>query len=343
MADFAEKPKEGARTRSKKALSRIVISARRLALALLIKFIFKFVPFFEFANGGSISIVRTPLVLTALYCGPLWGVSIGLAYGVFDRLIDGARAYHWRSLILDYFVGFGVRGIAAIFRRAFYQKKTWSLVAGRSLAGFCRFVSSFFSGLLISWDNNPNGALDPALNKGGFIYSLGYNLGYRIPSVLICILLLLAISKPLFETQKLPIVLPLVPKDLKEASSEGKSVPLSLETTFTFISIVSLVLVIFSLVPPCGESLKGWNFWAGYFWLSGISLVVAFARLVYAVYQLIYGTKNDTEYVGYFKTKRTFKKFYWYRIIVSLVLIALSRVSIIGRYTFYSPLYSAGE
>ena len=334
----------GARTKSKKALSTIVVSARRLALALIIKCVFKFVTVLNFPNGGSISLIMAPLVLTSLYCGPIWGTRIGLAYGVCDRLIDGAVAYHWLSLILDYFLGFARMGVASIFRKQFFEKKTWSLVAGRTLAGFSRFICSFFSGLFISWDDVSTGALNPNLNKGGLIYSLGYNLGYMVPSILICTLLLVAISKPLFETRKLPIVLPLIPESAKHNNAEvGTSVRFSVETAFTFVRIICVALNVVALIPPCGESLKGWNFWTGYFWLSGISLIVVFARILYAFYQFVYGTHKDEFYCGYFKVKRTYKQFYRYRIAVSVIVLVRAIVAIVGRYTFYKPIYEPVE
>ena len=341
MSENRSRPTAGARTKSKKAVSTIVISARRLALAVIIKYVFKFVPVLNFPNGGSISLVRTPLVLNALYCGPVWGVAIGLAYGVFDRLIDGAVAYHWLSLILDYFIGFALMGVASVFRKAFFEKKTWSLVAARSLAGACRFISSFFSGLFISWDTVETGAINPNINVGGFIYSLGYNLGYRVPSILICALLLVAISKPLFETQKLPIVLPLVPNGVKENKEEKASVHLSLETRFTFILILCLALDVFSLIPPCGASIKGYNFWSGYFWLSAISLLIAVFLIMYSVYRLVYSTKKEEEFVGYFKIKMSYKSFYIYRLIGRTIVLALAVLAIVGRYTFYAPIYNA--
>lgn len=332
---------EGARTSSKKALSSIIISARRLALAVVIKCVFKYVTPLEFPNGGSISIVMAPLVLNALYCGPVYGFSIAFAYGVIDRLIDGAVAYHWLSLILDYFVGFGVLGVAFIFHRQFFEKKTWSLVAGRSLAGACRFVSSFFSGLLITWGDDGSSVLDPQRNAGGFIYSLGYNLGYRVPSILICALLLVALSKPLFETLNLPLVRPLTPKGLRD--KEETKVSLSLETGFSFIAILSFLLAVFALIPPCGESLKGWNFWSGYFWLAAISGVISLFTLFYALYQLIYSKRLNESYCGYFKVKRSYSSFYLYRILVSLFLLILSLIAIVGRFTFYAPLYSSAD
>ena len=62
---------------------------------------------------------------------------------------------------------------------------------------------------------------------------------------------------------------------------------------------------------------------------------------MYSVYRLVYSTKKEEEFVGYFKVKMSYKSFYIYRLIGRTIVLALAVLDIVGRYTFYAPIYNA--
>jgi thiamine transporter len=137
------------RHKASKSLTSLTIAAMMLALAFVFALIVKRIPGMTFQNGGSISIAMVPLVLVAFYCGPIWGVFIGMAFGALDMLLDGGFVWNWESIFLDYIFAFGMAGFAACFRKPFFEKRLWALIAGIVLFGALRFFCHFLSGCLV--------------------------------------------------------------------------------------------------------------------------------------------------------------------------------------------------
>ena len=206
------------RTRLKKELSRLVISSMMLALSIVFMVVSKLIPGLTWPNAGSISFSMAPLVLCALICGPVWGTFIGLVFGIFNMLFGGGAAYGFVSVILDYLVAFGSVGIAALFRKFFFQKKAWSLIAGQLVYGVIRFFCHFLSGVIVftslNYDEAGNqiAAFMPDFSIESVTYSLTYNLGYLLPSIALCVLILLLVAKPVFTLLSSPNFVSLAPK-----------------------------------------------------------------------------------------------------------------------------------
>jgi thiamine transporter len=73
-----------------------------LALALVLNAL----KLYQFPNGGSIDLAMIPIFFFALRWGCGWGLLEGFLFGLLQMFIDGAVAWGWQSLLLDYLVAF---------------------------------------------------------------------------------------------------------------------------------------------------------------------------------------------------------------------------------------------
>ena len=83
----------------------------------------------EAPNGGSITFAMFPIILFAVRWGLRPGLMAGFLFGLLQLIFDGAYAWGWQSMLLDYLVAFTPLGLAGLFRG-----KSWGLFAG-TLAG----------------------------------------------------------------------------------------------------------------------------------------------------------------------------------------------------------------
>lgn len=209
------------RTRAQKALYCLVISSMMLSLSIVIKEITEFIPFLNMPRGGSISLVMVPLVLVGLYCGPVYGIGVPLLFSVYNFFRDGVSSWTPNvpavllSLLLDYLIAFGIIGISSLFRKPFYEKKSWAPIAAMTISCLLRFISHFFSGIII-FNNlyDYKGPMTPDWTIGGVTFSAIYNGSYMLPTMLLGIVILALMMKPLFATLDLRIVKTLAPKNL---------------------------------------------------------------------------------------------------------------------------------
>jgi energy-coupled thiamine transporter ThiT len=77
-----------------------------LALALVLNAL----KLYQFPNGGSIDLAMIPIFFFALRWGCGWGLLEGFLFGLLQMFIDGAVAWGWQSLLLDYLVAFTPAG-----------------------------------------------------------------------------------------------------------------------------------------------------------------------------------------------------------------------------------------
>ena len=79
----------------------------------------------EAPNGGSITFAMFPIILFAVRWGLRPGLMAGFLFGLLQLIFDGAYAWGWQSMLLDYLVAFTPLGLAGLFRG-----KSWGLFAG---------------------------------------------------------------------------------------------------------------------------------------------------------------------------------------------------------------------
>lgn len=308
------------RSVSKKAISQIVITSMMLAIALCLKGLSELISFFNWPFGGSISLVMVPLVLCSLLCGPIYGTIAGMTFGLFDFLIDGVISWTPNtlavvlSLILDYLIGFGACGLAGLFKRPFFEKKTWAPLVSMLTCGIVRFISSFISGVVVftsAFDYSSTSGLSVDFSVAGITYSLTYNLGYMLPTVILSLLVFVLLMRAIYIVLDYPYVKVLAPTNL-EVNEEEKEVTLK-----ELIPLCSLILIILSIVGAI-PSFK-------IFYVGIISLVIIFFVLAYSIYLFV-------------NKKIELKQFMIYLGLI-IVCVSVSILSIASRYSYGVSLY----
>ena len=75
--------------------------------------------------------------MTCLRCG--WGLGPGLmagfVFGLLQLIFDGAYAWGWQSMLLDYLAAFTPLGLAGLFKG-----RTWGIFAGTVVGCAGRFL-----------------------------------------------------------------------------------------------------------------------------------------------------------------------------------------------------------
>ena len=71
-----------------------------------------YLKFMQLPNGGSLTPAIFPIVFFALRWGLGQGLLAGFAFGLLQLIFDGAYAWGWQSMLLDYLVAFTPLGLA---------------------------------------------------------------------------------------------------------------------------------------------------------------------------------------------------------------------------------------
>ncbi|HEY4822087.1 MAG TPA: energy-coupled thiamine transporter ThiT [Candidatus Bathyarchaeia archaeon] len=138
------------------------------------------VTFYQAPLGGRVTAgAMIPVLLFALRRGYVLGTVAGAVYGLIV-LFEEPFLFHPVQVLLDYFIAFGILGVAGFFRKI---PLVGILVA---LAG--RFASHFASGVIFAEIFIPAGA-DP------FVYSAIYNGQYLIPELVISAIIVQALVR----------------------------------------------------------------------------------------------------------------------------------------------------
>jgi thiamine transporter len=136
--------------------------------------------------GGSISFAMLPILVIALRRGAAAGVAAGVAFGLIDYFIE-PYFVAYAQVALDYFIAFAAVGLAGLgsglYRRAAAESRTKGAALAIPfilLGGTGRFIAAWLSGIVFFGQNAPAG-------QPVWLYSAIYNLGYIVPSILLCV------------------------------------------------------------------------------------------------------------------------------------------------------------
>lgn len=160
--------------------------ALMVALAQILSYI-KLFP--NMPNGGSITFAMFPICFYALRWGVGRGLLAGFAFGLLQLIFDGAYAWGWQSMLLDYLVAFTPLGLAGLF-----TGKSWGIFPGTVIGCAGRFVVHFISGVTIYRIYEPTSIPGIGTFDNAVLYSLVYNGAYMLP----CTLLALAVAGVLY-------------------------------------------------------------------------------------------------------------------------------------------------
>lgn len=161
------------------------------AILVAIAQVLGYIKIFEFPFGGSITPAMIPIFL---YCAR-WGLGRGLmasfAFSVLQCVFDGAYAYTWQAIILDYLLAFTLLGTAGAF-----SKVKYGIFYGTVLGSVMRFAAHLLSGVYVWAEYMPEEFLSlPMTNV--WVYSALYNSIYVGANMIICIIVFALLYKPL--------------------------------------------------------------------------------------------------------------------------------------------------
>lgn len=161
------------------------------AILVALAQVLSYVKLMELPNGGSLTPAMFPLILFAVRWGLKPGLLAGFAFGTLQLIFDGAYAWGWQSMLLDYLVAFTPLGLAGLFRG-----KPWGIFVGTLVGGAARFVVHFISGVTIYRILTPQEVLG-VLFTNPYLYSLAYNGSYMLPNIILALVIAALLYVPL--------------------------------------------------------------------------------------------------------------------------------------------------
>lgn len=162
------------------------------AILVALSFILSFVKLYQLPNGGSLTPAMLPILLYALRWGTVRGLVAGFVFGLLQLLFDGAYAWGWQSMILDYLLAFTPLGLAGIFKG-----KAWGIFPGALVGCTGRFLVHYISGVTIYRIVAPTEVPGLGIYDNAALYSLVYNGSYMLPNMLLAMALAALIYMPL--------------------------------------------------------------------------------------------------------------------------------------------------
>ena len=130
-----------------KTMNRTHLSVRMLceaAVMVALAQILSYLKLMELPNGGSLTPAMFPIILFAVRWGTAPGLMAGFVFGLLQLIFDGAYAWGWQSMLLDYLAAFTPLGLAGLFKG-----RTWGIFAGTVVGCAGRFLVHYISGVTI--------------------------------------------------------------------------------------------------------------------------------------------------------------------------------------------------
>ena len=169
-----------------KSFSRKSLSLRCLceaAILVALAQVFSYIKLMDLPNGGSLTPAMFPIILFAVRWGWKNGLLAGFVFGLLQLIFDGAYAWGWQSMLLDYLAAFTPLGLAGLFKG-----KKWGVFAGTVLGCAGRFVIHYVSGVTIYKILVPTEVLGMTFSNPSF-YSLVYNGSYMLPNTILALVI----------------------------------------------------------------------------------------------------------------------------------------------------------
>jgi len=161
------------------------------AMMVALAQVLSYVKLAEAPNGGSITPAMFPILFFAVRWGLRPGLLTGFCFGLLQLIFDGAYAWGWQSMLLDYLAAFAPLGLAGLFRG-----KKWGIFAGTVLGCLGRFAVHYISGVTIYKIVAPTEFLNKTYSSPS-LYSVVYNGSYMLPNTLIALVIAALLYKPM--------------------------------------------------------------------------------------------------------------------------------------------------
>ena len=162
------------------------------AILVAIAQVLSYVKFMELPTGGSLTPAMFPILLYAVRWGLPQGLMAGFLFGLLQMLFDGAYAWGWQSMLLDYLVAFTPLGLAGLFKG-----KSWGIFPGTVLGSAGRFLVHYISGVTIYRITMPTEIPGFGVYDDASLYSLVYNGVYMLPNMLLALAIAAVLYVPM--------------------------------------------------------------------------------------------------------------------------------------------------
>ena len=150
-----------------------------------------YLKFYEFPQGGSITLGMLPIFL---YCAR-WGFGRGMlasfAYSLLQLFLDGAYVWGWQSIIGDYIVAFSVLGVAGLT----YKMKGGFFI-GSVLGSLARLLVHWVVGATVWAEYMPDTFFGMTMTSPWF-YSILYNGSFMVLSLILTLVVGAVLWKPM--------------------------------------------------------------------------------------------------------------------------------------------------
>lgn len=154
--------------------------------------VLSYLKFMTLPNGGSLTPAVFPVLLFALRWGVGRGLLAGFAFGLLQLIFDGAYAWGWQSMVLDYLMAFAPLGLAGLFRG-----KSWGIFPGAVVGCGVRFLVHYISGVTVYRITIPTEIPGIGVFESAQMYSLVYNGAYMLPNLLLALAVAGALYVPM--------------------------------------------------------------------------------------------------------------------------------------------------
>ena len=161
------------------------------AIMVALAQILSYIKLMELPNGGSLTPAMFPVLLFALRWGLKDGLLAGFVFGLLQLIFDGAYAWGWQSMLLDYLLAFTPLGLAGLFKG-----KAWGIFPGTVLGCAGRFVIHYISGVTIYRIAAPTEVLGTVFDNPE-LYSLAYNGSYMLPNTVLALVIAALLYVPM--------------------------------------------------------------------------------------------------------------------------------------------------
>ena len=161
------------------------------ALMIALGTILANIKIYELPNGGSLPPAMFPIILFAVRWGTAPGLMAGFVFGLLQLIFDGAYAWGWQSMLLDYLAAFTPLGLAGLFKG-----RTWGIFAGTVVGCAGRFLVHYISGVTIYKILVPTAFMNWTFTSPSF-YSIVYNGSYMLPNTVIALAIAALLYKPM--------------------------------------------------------------------------------------------------------------------------------------------------
>ena len=150
------------------------------AIYVVLWWVGKFIPFLQMPQGGSIELQLIAIFISSYHLGWKKGIGVAMLCWLITFILGSGRWYlNPMQYALDYFIPLLVVGLASL-----YFKNDKKYMIGVIIGMVLKFMSNVLSGVYF-WppEDGPAGSL------AAWIYSLSYNSGYNLVTLIVCVIL----------------------------------------------------------------------------------------------------------------------------------------------------------